>query len=70
MNVVNGFDKLFVNVGPKLAEEITEIKDNGRATVENNIVSNTYSIYLKPVMAKEILQSANVKTRHPQTGLM
>lgn len=58
--VVNGFNDFFVNVGPKLAEEISKPQpEEGKENVEDYLVSNSSSMFLNAVNEHEILDIVN-----------
>lgn len=54
-DVVNGFNKFFVSVGPKLAEEIDNPQSEGEGKVVDLLDSNPNSMFLKAADEKEII---------------
>ena len=69
LDIVNGFNDFFVNVGPDLAKNIPCELDK---TIFNYLKDrNANSIFLAPVLEQEVINiTRNCKTKHPMIILV
>ena len=58
-NVANGFNQIFVNIGPALASDIPKSKNDNDFTQYLSNMNNMDSLYIEPVTEEEIIQLVN-----------
>ena len=71
-NVANGFNQLFVNIGPALASNIPRSNSDDAFTQYLSNMNNMDSMYIEPVTEEEILllvNNAKSKTSKGHDGL-